>query len=345
MNKVLEIESLDLNPKLISALYKAKLLTYKSILNLSISELLHKTKLSLQEVNSILTSVANATLKNSKFLTAFQIKQGDCPDTLKLIKLSVGCDILNSFLRGGILINHITEISGESSSGKTQICLQLSIYARLPLQLGGINGSVAYICTEDVFPIKRLHQMIQKIIINKYNDYDLDYFMDHIYITQIGDLPNLWKCLKKMLPPLIRTRNVKLVIIDSVAALFRCEYGIDKTIERSQNLQTLGLILHTLIAKYQLAVICINQVTDVIDKTLDNMDNNTIPSLGLAWSNLIHTRLFLSRTNTKYKINISSENSLSELTVRKMKVEFSPYLPNISCHFVITNEGVKGVIL
>ena len=41
---------------------------------------------------------------------------------------------------GGILSRGITEIAGESASGKTQLCMQLCLTVQLPLQLGGLNG-------------------------------------------------------------------------------------------------------------------------------------------------------------------------------------------------------------
>ncbi|XP_067131357.1 DNA repair protein XRCC3-like isoform X1 [Centruroides vittatus] len=343
MDNSSEIESLDLNPKLTAALLKAKLLTCKNILALSEPELQHKTRLSHQEITTILTSVARLVLKNLSSSTALQIKQGECPNVFKLKKLSTGCGILNSFLRGGILLRHITEISGESASGKTQFCLQLSIQMRLPIELGGLNGGVVYICTEDVFPIKRLHQMIEIMVQKLYKCYDLNYFMDNIYITQIGDLPNLWKCLEKQLPPLIMSRNIKLVILDSVAALFRCEYGIDQTMERSLDLQKLGLILRRLATAHGLAVICVNQVTDIIDETVNESNNCTIPALGLTWSNLIHTRIMLARTNITYKIETDSRNHFTEQKVRNMKVIFSPHLPSSTCHFVVITEGVKDL--
>jgi hypothetical protein len=41
---------------------------------------------------------------------------------------------------GGIPSQGITEIAGESGSGKTQICLQLCLTVQLPKSSGGLNG-------------------------------------------------------------------------------------------------------------------------------------------------------------------------------------------------------------
>jgi hypothetical protein len=42
-------------------------------------------------------------------------------------KLQLGCPMLDRCLGGGLLPRHITEIAGEAGSGKTQLCLQLTL--------------------------------------------------------------------------------------------------------------------------------------------------------------------------------------------------------------------------
>lgn len=44
------------------------------------------------------------------------------------------------FFSGGIISRGITEIAGESASGKTQFCLQLSLTVQLPEENGGLAG-------------------------------------------------------------------------------------------------------------------------------------------------------------------------------------------------------------
>lgn len=43
---------------------------------------------------------------------------------------------------GGILTKGITEIVGESATGKTQLCLQLCITVQMPLEQGGLDGGM-----------------------------------------------------------------------------------------------------------------------------------------------------------------------------------------------------------
>ncbi|KAI5060702.1 hypothetical protein GOP47_0025122 [Adiantum capillus-veneris] len=74
-------------------------------------------------------------------------------------KCSLGCPILDSFLRGGIPCGSITELVGECGSAKTQICLQLLLSAQMSVSQGGLHASSLYIYTESYFPSKRLQQL------------------------------------------------------------------------------------------------------------------------------------------------------------------------------------------
>lgn len=56
--------------------------------------------------------------------------------------LSVGCHKLDGFLRGGVAVQGITEITGESSTGKTQLCLQMALTVQYPVLCGGLSGGI-----------------------------------------------------------------------------------------------------------------------------------------------------------------------------------------------------------
>lgn len=75
-------------------------------------------------------------------------------------KLSLGCPILDSCLKGGVRCGQITEFVGESTAGKTQLCLQLLLTLQLECQVPSTSGSSAlYICTEGHFAGKRLQEL------------------------------------------------------------------------------------------------------------------------------------------------------------------------------------------
>lgn len=74
--------------------------------------------------------------------------------------------------------------------------------------------------------------------------------------------------LQYKLPSLLTQHPVKLVIIDSVAALFRVEYGMHQAIERARLLRDIGHRLKMLSEEHQTAVVCVNQVSPVMHARL-----------------------------------------------------------------------------
>ena len=56
-------------------------------------------------------------------------------------------------------------------------------------------------------------------------------------------------------------RNVRLVIIDSVAAVFRADFNQKQLFTRAQHLCSIGSKLRSLAAKHGAAVVVENQVT------------------------------------------------------------------------------------
>jgi hypothetical protein len=83
------------------------------------------------------------------------------------------------------------------------------------------------------------------------------------------------------------------------------------------------------------------QVTDVVcDGKKSDMKQPPVAALGLAWANMVTTRLQLSRT--AQTVPDPHQPTLAVL-VRTAKVVFAPYLPNDTCHFIVTRAGVFGI--
>lgn len=64
-------------------------------------------------------------------------------------------------------------------------------------------------------------------------------------------------CVRNRLPRLMTQRSVGLIIIDSVAGVFRLE---SDAISRADNMRKLILVLQTLADQHECAVVCVNQV-------------------------------------------------------------------------------------
>lgn len=74
------------------------------------------------------------------------------------------------------------------------------------------------------------------------------------------------------------------------------------------------------------------QVTAAIS---ESRSNGSIPCLGLAWSNLVTTRIVLRKSER----NVSS-NPSNSIGVRTFEVVFSPDQPYGIAEYIITENGV-----
>jgi len=150
-----------------------------------------------------------------------------------------------------------------------------------------------------------------------------------------------------------------LIVIDSIAALFRVEYTLNENIERSRALAELGQKLHKISHEYSTAIVCINQISDVISDDGKGEvvgGKKVVPALGLAWSNAVTVRLLVMRTPyTLSQMENSSANNdkassgatlnRTDPVVRKLSVLFAPHIPKNQCHYVVEEEGVRGIIV
>ncbi|XP_051511738.1 DNA repair protein XRCC3 [Myxocyprinus asiaticus] len=339
-------EQLELNPRIIAAVRKANFRSAKDILCFSGPDLQRLTNLSKTDVQRLHHAVA-AALRKSSPVTALQLIQGECPALEPGHRLSFACPILDGLMRGGLPLRGITELAGESAAGKTQFCLQLCLSVQYPQDNGGLNSGAAYICTEDSFPIKRLRQLISQqprlrpdlppaLIHGKH-------FSDNIYIEHAADLEALQACVSQRVPVLLKRGLVKLVVVDSVAALFRSEFQADEAIKRSRHLLAFSSTLHHLSHTYGAPVLCVNQVTDVVDGPNPGrcdyglVGSKVLPALGMAWANQVMVRLMLRRLAGSVKLDSRSS------APRKLEVVFAPHLPRASCLCGVWEEGVRGI--
>lgn len=202
------------------------------------------------------------------------------------------CSQIDELLEGGIPTRGITELSGESGTGKTQFCLQYSITVQYPADEGGLGRGAVYICTEDRFPSPRLQQLLghfpRKIFKNRVAQ--CNNFSDNIFVVHIATVESLKECLYARLPRMLEKNHIGLLVIDSIAAVFRGEYTTSQSVSRAKDLREIGTQLHKIAKYFGIAVLCVNQVTDAIDS------GNTIPALGLVWANLVTTKLQLRMT-------------------------------------------------
>ncbi|CAO1426093.1 unnamed protein product [Diamesa serratosioi] len=232
---------------------------------------------------------------------------------------------LDKITDGGIDVGMITEICGEAGSGKSQICIQLALNAQMDLSEGGLNGKAVFISTEQPFPSSRLAEMEK--CLNSSKCFSSNIFLSH-YMT--GE--SLTECIINKLPRLLESQpTIKLIIIDSIAGAFRLERDY---IKRANLMRKMIEKLECLANEFKFAVVITNQIYSA---TSNGREVNN-PAMGLAWANLIGTRLQLFRTNQMISRNDSNSNR-----VRQMKVIFSPRLPQATANFIISTSGITEI--
>lgn len=351
--------------------------TLAEMICLSHSEIKQLTGWNDDQITSFFAKISFHFLKDRPHF--FQSALSLWKDSSSKIRLSIGCPIIDEALRGGINVG-ITEFTGEAASGKTQFCLQLCLQVQLPKHLGGLEGSACYISTEESKSwLKRLYQL-EKHFKKKHPFLSDVNLCKNIHVQSVTTMEQLLTVLQEDVPPLLKNKNTKLVIIDSIAAL-RFDFNSNETKERAKLLWQQANQMKLLSSAFNIPIIVINQVIDMFfDEPGKSL--RKIPSLGLAWSNYINSRIILARTSTivplpyqheeeeeqgtengeenltvkkrkldqdnfsiitKKSSNYSSSLLLNQATVlRKLHVVMSPHLPNLVTQFIITSSGIFG---
>ncbi|PHH66646.1 hypothetical protein CDD81_6483 [Ophiocordyceps australis] len=166
--------------------------------------------------------------------------------------------LLDASLNGGIPLGCITEITGESGAGKTQLLLTLC----LAIQLSGRKA--LYISTESALPTPRLAQILAcNASLNAAHPRPS---LDNILSTLVPDLESQDHILEYQVPVLLSRHDIGLVVLDSVAANYRAEFErpvpLSNMAARTHDLVRLGALLRNLARRHNMAVVVANQVAD-----------------------------------------------------------------------------------
>ncbi|GMF00038.1 unnamed protein product [Ambrosiozyma monospora] len=148
----------------------------------------------------------------------------------RVVKISTGCKAFDEMLGGGISTMSTTEVFGEFRTGKTQLAHTLCVTAQLPKEMGGAEGKVAYIDTEGTFRPERIREIAARF------DIDGDTCLNNIsYVRALNSEHQ--NELVEQLGQYLSEGGYKLIIVDSIIALFRVDYsGRGELGERQQKL-------------------------------------------------------------------------------------------------------------
>ncbi|MCE8427511.1 MAG: DNA repair and recombination protein RadA [Candidatus Methanoperedens sp.] len=243
-------------------------------------------------------------------------------------KLSFGTKPFDDLMGGGIETQAITELYGEFGSGKTQVGHQMAVNVQLPINEGGLDGSVIIIDTENTFRPERITQMVNGLSAKKGVECEPEVFLKNIHVAKAynsnhqillvdtaNDLANKLKDTDK---------PVRLIIVDSLTAHFRAEYVGRGTLADRQ--QKLNKHMHDLMkfgSLYNAAIIVTNQVMSKPDAFFGDP---TKPIGGHIVGHTATFRLYLRKSKGEKRI---------------ARLVDSPNLPEGEAIFSVTSEGLK----
>lgn len=172
----------------------------------------------------------------------------------KTFKLPTGLASFDKMLDGGFESGAITELYGQYSSGKTQLCqlLAVSCLKNYP------SSHVVYIDTENAFRPERIEQFCKG-----FNITDTEDILNRIHRSNAFNSDHQM-LLNSAVEELINNKlDVKLLIVDSLTSHFRSEFqGRGELADRQQKLNRYMHELLKMAEIYNIAVIVTNQVMD-----------------------------------------------------------------------------------
>ncbi|MEM3296693.1 MAG: DNA repair and recombination protein RadA, partial [Candidatus Micrarchaeaceae archaeon] len=274
-------------------------------------ELAEAAEMSVEAAKKAVAAAKESTTVN------YRTAEGVFEERKALGKITTGSKSLDALLGGGIETNAITEVYGRFAAGKTQLGFQISVNVQLPVEKGGLNGTVLFIDTESTFRPERIEQMAaaQKL--------DVKQTLENIFVVSVHNVDEQILAIERA-DKLIAEKNVKLIVIDSLIALFRAEFiGRGALGERQQKLNMHIHKLLNLAEKYNLAAYVTNQV---MDNPAILFGDPTTPVGGNIVAHAATTRLYIRKGKEDKRI---------------VRLVDSPNLPEGECVIKLTPEGIR----
>jgi DNA repair protein RadA len=271
-----------------------------------------KLQVSLEDSYS-LCRVANERLEQSNQIhTSFSTAKNFLSKRENLPRLSTGSQSLDKLLLGGVECGSVTEIFGSPGTGKTQLCFTLC--TMLNKNNSEQSPIAIYIDTEKKFRPERLKQIA---IARGYNPNILEKVLLIIPLNS----SHFETLLTQTLNMIEKESSIRLLIIDSVVALYRSEFtGRKNLLERQKRITELMKVLVNASAVHNVAVVITNQTQSSVD--LD-WGNKLKPVGGNVIGHMSTYRLELKNTS----IHVAS-------------IINSPYHDISEARFMISEKGI-----
>jgi RecA/RadA recombinase len=350
-----------------SLLYSAQLRTVEDLLavgEVALSQTLGVSVFSAQELRQ---KICQHVTPNSK----------TCFDMLLEIRNSVPflatpLPSLNAALLGG-LNPSITEVCGPSAAGKTQFCYSMAALTLMSPVFAtadeALRPSVLWIDMEHAFTAIRMKEVLISIYPNLIQTPDL--LSASLRCVLLDSISSLNEFLQKIAQyeSLIIEHSVKLIVVDSIAALARKEGNLLQStdtsssvsasnIERTRILAQIASELKKLAENFRTPVLCINQISSQLFQSVQETRSwaasmHPSASRKLAASTDVAIKLDAKTTeaelipalgttwahcvSTRLYLDRAHAPSLS----RELLILKSPCAPNLSIPYFVSNKGVE----
>ena len=234
-----------------------------------------------------------------------------------IARISTGSQELDDLLGGGLETGCVTEFFGEFRTGKTQIMHQLCVNVQLSREQGGLEGNALYIDTEGTFRPERIIQMSEAL------DLDHKKVLKNIVFGRAYNSDHQILLIKEA-ANMIKERNIKVIVVDSLIGHFRSEYIGRGTLASRQ--QLINSHLHDLL-----------RLADIH------------PELGIVVTNQVQSKpdVFYGNPLRATGGNVVAHGSTIRVFLRKGKGEQrvakmvdAPHLPEGEAVFSITENGI-----
>ncbi|XP_064613255.1 DNA repair protein RAD51 homolog 4-like [Liolophura sinensis] len=196
--------------------------------------------------------------------------------------LSTGSQVLDQLLDGGIYTGELTEVVGDISAGKTQLCFTVAAVVAMET-----NKSVLFIDTCGSFTAERLEEVLEERGCK-----DIPASLNCICCEQKLDIFSLLEMLEETRSNLARKSDdfhtsLKLIVVDSVTRVISPVLGGQQSDGHALMCQ-IGLKLRLISSEFSCAVLVTNNLLGA-DFGAVNI------ALGRTWLHSPHTRVVLQR--------------------------------------------------
>ena len=320
-----EIEDLPgVGPSTAEKLREAGYLTIESVATTSPAELAEITEISEATAKKIIKAA-----REKADLDGFKTGKDIFEQRKDVRKISFRVPELDVLMGGGLETQAITEMYGEFGSGKSQIVHQMAINVQLPREMGGLDGSVVIIDTENTFRPERIAQMVKGLPAGSEGQvWDTEEFLKHISVARAFNSNHQILLAESAMDLAEKLKDsekpVRLLIVDSVTAHFRAEYLGRGTLANRQ--QKLNKHLHDLMRFADLNNALILVTNQVMSKPDTFFGDPTKPVGGHVLGHTATFRLYLRKSKGEKRI---------------ARLVDSPNLPDGEAVFSVTMEGLK----